>query len=204
MLKLEKEQIKEASLMLSRAFKDELKDIFPDPEERRIKEPYVNEFLVRRDYSYSIASITSPKLEGIAIWMHSDKRERRPFWRIITSGAIWQAVKIGIRPLWKMQSYDSYIEKKHRELMPNKHWYLAVLAVDPEYQGKGHASKLLNEMLSNIDEDGLPCYVETEGESNVSMYRHFGFKVVSEFVIPKTTEKLVAMERKPKKVSLGS
>jgi ribosomal protein S18 acetylase RimI-like enzyme len=189
--------------MLSRAFKDELKDIFPNPEERRIKEPYVNEFLVRRDYSYSVAFITSPKLEGIAIWMHSNNREKRPFWRIITSGAIWQVIKIGIRPLWKMQSYDSYIEKKHRELMPEKHWYLAVLAVDPAYQGKGHASKLLNEMLSNIDKDGLPCYVEAEGENNVSMYRHFGFEVVSEFVVPKTTEKLVAMVRKPKKVSLG-
>ena len=135
MLELEKNQIKSASLMLSRAFKDELKDVFPDPEERKVKEPIVNEFLLRLDYSYSKAFITSPQLEGIAIWMHSDKRKRRPFWRILTSGAIWQAIRIGIKPLRKMQKYDKYMERKRKELAPGKHWYLAVLAVDPEHQG---------------------------------------------------------------------
>ena len=198
MLKLEKEHIKPVSLMLSRAFKDELKDIFPDPEERRVKEPYVNEFLIRRDYSYSRAFITSPQLEGIAVWMHSDKREERPFWRVLTSGAIWQAIKIGCKALRKMQAYDQYVERKHKELAPHKHWYLAVLAVDPQHQGKGYGSKLLNEMLSNIDEEGLPCYVETEGEKNASMYQHFGFEVVDEFVVPGTKDKLIAMLRQPK------
>jgi len=184
--------------MLSRAFKDEFKNIFPDPEDRRVKEPIVNEFLLRLDYSYSRAFITSPQLEGIAIWMHSDKREKRPFWRILTSGAIWLAIRIGIKALRKMQAYDQYIERKQKELAPHKHWYLLALAVDPQHQGKGYASKLLNEMLSYIDEEGLPCYVETEGEKNVSMYQHFGFEVVDEFVVPDTNDKLVAMLRQPK------
>ncbi|MFC1866215.1 GNAT family N-acetyltransferase, partial [Chloroflexota bacterium] len=184
MLKLKRKHIKSASLMLSRVFKDELKDIFPDPKERRVKEPIVNEFLIRRDYSYSRAFITSYKLEGIAFWMHSDKRGKRPSWRVLTSGAIWQAIKIGIKPLRKMRAYDQFIERKHKELAPHKHWYLAVLAVDPQYQGKGYGSKLLNEMLDYIDEEKLPCYLETEGEKNVSMYKRFGFKVVEEFTVP--------------------
>ena len=91
-----------------------------------------------------------------------------------------------------------YIEKKHKELAPFKHWYLAMLAVDPQHQGKRHASRLLNEMLSNIDKDGLHCYLETGGENNVSMYQHFGFEVVDEFVVPGTKDRLVAMLRKPK------
>jgi GNAT superfamily N-acetyltransferase len=184
--------------MLSMAFKDEFKDIFPDPEDRRIKEPILNEFLLRRDYSYSKAFITSSNLEGIAVWMRSNKRGRRPFWRILTSGAIWQAIRLGLKPLKKMQVYDQYIEKKHNELAPMKHWYLVVLAVDPEHQGKGYASKLVKKMLTDIDKDGLPCYVETEGEKNVSMYQHFGFEIVDEFVVPDTNDKLVAMLRQPK------
>ena len=198
MLKLEKEHIKAASLLLSRAFKDELKDIIPDPEERRLKEPYANEFFLRRDYSHSMAFITSPALEGIAVLMRSDRRKQRPFWRILTSGAIWQAIRIGIKPLRKMQTYDQYIERKHSELVPCKHWYLAVLAVDPEYQGRGYASKLLNGMFAYIDKEGLPCYLETEGVKNVAMYKHFGFEVIDEFVVPNTNDKLVAMLRKPK------
>ena len=193
---MEKEHIKPASLMFSRAFKDELKDVFPDPAERMVKEPIAHEFYLRRDYSYSKVFITSPELEGIAIWVHSDKR--RPFWRILTSGAIWQAVKIGIKPLWKIHKIDEYMERKHKELAPMKHWYLAALAVDPEYQGKGWASKLLKEMFLNIDKEGLPCYLETEGEKNVSMYQHFGFKVIGEYIVPDTTDKLIAMLREPK------
>lgn len=200
MLKLNKKQIVPASLMLSRAFKDELKDVFPDPEERRLKEPYVNEMFLRRDYSYSKAFITSPGLEGIAIWMLLDTRKKRSFWRILTSGAIWPATRIGYKALKKLASFNKYIEKKHNELAPDKHWYLAVLAVDPLHQGKGYASKLLNEMLSRIDEDGLPCYLETEGEKNVSMYRRFGFEVVDEFVVPGTKDKLVAMLRQPERI----
>jgi len=197
LLRLEKKHIKPVSLILSRAFKDDLKDVFPDAEERRLKTPYVNEFFIRRDYSYSEAFITSPKLEGIAVWIHSDKWKTRPFWRILTSGAIWPAIKIGIKALRKMQEFDQYIERKHKELAPHEHWYLAVLAVDPQHQGKGYGSKLLNEMLSYIDGEGLPCYVETEGEKNVSMYQRFGFEVVDEFVVPKTKDKLAAMLRQP-------
>ena len=201
MLKLEKKYIKPVSLMLSRAFKDDLKEVFPDPEERRVKTPYVNELYLLYEFSNSKAFITSPKLEGIAVWIHSNKWKKRPFWRILTSGAIWPAMKIGIKALRKMQALDKYIARKHKELSPNKHWYLAVLAVDPRHQGKGYASKLLNEMLSNIDEEGLHCYVETEGEKNVSMYQHFGFEVVDEFVVPGTNDKLVAMLRKPKTIT---
>jgi len=201
LLKLEKKHIKPVSLMLSRAFKDDLKDVFPDPEERRVKTPYVNEFFLLRNYSNSRAFITSPQLEGIAFWMHSDKRKKRPFWRILTSGAIWPAIIIGIKALRKMQAFDQYVERKHKELAPNKHWYLAVLAVDPQHQGKGYASKLLNEMLPYIDEEDLHCYLETEGEKNVSMYQHFGFEVVDEFVVPRTNDKLVAMLRKPRTIN---
>ena len=90
------------------------------------------------------------------------------------------------------------MERKHKKLAPGSHWYLAVLAVDPKHQGKRYASKLLNEMLSHIDKEALPCYLETEGEKNVAIYQHFGFEVVDEFVVPNTTDKLIAMLRQPK------
>jgi ribosomal protein S18 acetylase RimI-like enzyme len=107
-------------------------------------------------------------------------------------------MKIGIKALRKMEAFDRYTTRKRDELTPFEHWYLEILAVDPQHQGKGYGSKLLNETLSLIDEEGLPCYVETEGEKNVSMYKHFGFKVVDEFTIPNTQDKLIAMLRQPK------
>ncbi len=201
MLKLERKQIRPVSLMLSRAFKGDWKDVFPDPEERRVKTPYVNELYLLCNYSESRAFVTSPQLEGIAVWVHSNEWKKRTFWRILTSAAIWPAMKIGIKALRRMQSLDKYVDRKHEELAPNEHWYLAVLAVDPQHQGKGYASKLLNEMLSYIDEEGLPCYIETDGEKNVSMYQHFGFETIDEFVVPGTKDTVVAMLRKPKAIN---
>jgi len=203
LLKLDRKYIKPMSLILSRAFKDDMKEVFPDPEERKVKLPYVHELYLLCSCSESMAFVTSSHLEGIAVWMHSDDRKKITFWRILTSGAIWPAIKIGIKALRALQAQDQFIEKKHKELVPSKHWYLAVLAVDPIYQGKGYASELLNDMLPNIDKEGLPCYLETGGEKNISMYQHFGFDVVDEFVVPGTKDKLTAMLRKPKIINNG-
>lgn len=54
---------------------------------------------------------------------------------------------------------------------------------------------MIDEMLTRIDEEGLPCYVETEDQKNVSMYQQFGFKALEEFTIPDTKDTLVAMLR---------
>ena len=101
-----------------------------------------------------------------------------------------------IVPLDKL---DKYVIEKQRKLAPIKHWYLLILGVDPQYQGKGYASQLLNGMLKDTDEEGVSCYLEAEGSNNVSMYKHFGFKVVDEYTVPNTKVELTAMLREPKK-----
>jgi len=201
LLKLEKEHIEPASLMLSRAFEDDPFNTyaFPDPEERVRKMPYAHEFLLRYYISCGGSFITSPKLEGVAVWIHPDNLGTS-FWRMIISGAIWPAMIMGIETGRRMQVLNNYIERKHRNLVPNKHWYLLLLGVDPKHQGKGYASQLLNGMLSEIDGEGLPCYLETEGDRNVSIYQHFGFKVIDKFTVPNTQVSLVAMLRESKTI----
>jgi GNAT superfamily N-acetyltransferase len=204
MLRMGKKHIKPISLMLSRAFKDEMKDLFPDAEERRIKEPCVSEFYLRCSYSYSKGFMTSPQMEGFALWSYSEKRlAKRTFWRILSSGAIWLAIKIGSKALKKMGRFDEYIENKHSELAPFKHLYLDVLGVDPPHQGKGYASKLLKETFSKMDTEGLPYYLEADKEKNISMYQHFGFRILGEFDVPDSTERMTAMLRESKKQPVG-
>ena len=59
------------------------------------------------------------------------------------------------------------------------------------------ASELLHEILPYIGEEGLPCYVEADGEKDVSTYRHFGFKVVNRLVMPGPKDKMVVVLREP-------
>jgi len=121
LLKLEKKHIRSACLVFSRAFKDDPFNVyaFPDPEERAKKMPYAYQFLLRYYISYGRCYITSPKVEGVAVWIHSNNL-RTSFWRVITSGAIWPAMKMGMDTSRRLQVLTNYIEKKHRQRMSSK------------------------------------------------------------------------------------
>ncbi len=197
-----KDYIKPASLMLARVFEDDMKAIFPNPIERKIKAPYVPELELRLLYDSSLMFIASPSLEGIAVWIHSDNWNKNTFWQLLTSGASVPAAKIGLKTFIKIRNSNTYVERKHRDLMTERHWYLSTLAVERNFQGKGFGSELLNGMLHRIDREGLPCYLETDGEKNIAIYQHFGFRTIDEFLVPGRGEKMVAMLRKPKRTSL--
>jgi GNAT superfamily N-acetyltransferase len=70
-----------------------------------------------------------------------------------------------------------------------------VLGVDPAYQGQGCASRLLKPRLARLDKEKLPAYLETTIEDYVPMYRHFGFEVIKEEVLPGSGAKMWVMLR---------
>ena len=68
--------------------------------------------------------------------------------------------------------------------------------VDPGCRGRGYRSLLIRAKLAELDKQNVPCYLETMKEKNVSIYRHFGFEVVEEGIIPDTDVPMWAMLRK--------
>ena len=204
-IRLHKSHIKPASRMLARAFANDpfFASVWPDAAQRQVKLPYMTEYFLHFSLSYGEAYATSPRLEGIASWIHFEKVSM-PFWRVLLSGAFWPALKMGWRAARRLRDFSSYIDNKHGRLVPVVHWYLALLAVDPEFQGRGHASQLVKGMLTRIDKEGLPCYLETENERNVPIYQHFGFRVIDEFTIPQTTVKVWAMLRENQRKTTSS
>jgi ribosomal protein S18 acetylase RimI-like enzyme len=56
------------------------------------------------------------------------------------------------------------------------HWYLCLLATDPMAWRRGIGTALLEPGLASIDDEGLPCYLETQKEANLAYYRRFGFE----------------------------
>ena len=95
-----------------------------------------------------------------------------------------------------MQAYGRYIDNMHRKLVPYPHWYLQIIGVDPVYQGQGFSSQLVRPMLECIDREHLPCFLETNTEKKVAIYRRFKFEVASEDKIPGTELMSFAMLRK--------
>lgn len=60
------------------------------------------------------------------------------------------------------------------------HYTLLCLGVDPDHQGQGIGSMLMQPVFQRCDQEGVPAYLETGTERNVAFYERHGFRVVAE------------------------
>jgi ribosomal protein S18 acetylase RimI-like enzyme len=70
---------------------------------------------------------------------------------------------------------------EHHPTQP--HWYLPVIGVDPQSQGRGHGSALLRKGLLRCDEDGVAAYLEATTPRNRALYERHGFEVIAEIQV---------------------
>ena len=196
---LRKNQIKTASKILAQAFQDDPTTFsaYSNKRDQKTKMPYTYEFLLRYYDRYADIYTTSENLEGIAVWQRYDnEKDNISLRKVILSGAIWPALKIGVRI---PSILKPFFDNEQKKLIPYPYWYLAIIGVALEYQGKGYASKLIRGMLPRIDAECMTCYLDTAEEKNIALYQHFGFKVINESVVPGTTIRLWAMLRDGKR-----
>jgi ribosomal protein S18 acetylase RimI-like enzyme len=67
------------------------------------------------------------------------------------------------------------------KIHPNEpHYYLEYLGVEPELQGKGLGSTILQQLVSKADEERVGCYLENANPRNTSFYQRFGFQIITE------------------------
>ena len=97
--------------------------------------------------------------------------------------------------LMKVMSGINAIERKHPH---QPHFYLFVLGVDTEMQGKGIGGQLMRPVLERCDREGIPAYLESSKEKNVPLYERNGFKVTEVFNVPNGGPPLWLMWRDPK------
>jgi GNAT superfamily N-acetyltransferase len=91
--------------------------------------------------------------------------------------------------------YMVAIDKVHPK---EKIWYLQLLVVDPAVQRLGIGGMLQRPGLALADNDGLPCYLETQNSDNLPYYRRFGYEVVEELRPVKNGPPLWTMRREPR------
>lgn len=89
------------------------------------------------------------------------------------------------------------LERRRRAHVPDPHFYLSVLGVEPERQGTGIGTALMGPVLERCDRDRLPAYLETAAARNVLLYERVGFEVVEELILPKTDIRGWLMRRSP-------
>jgi ribosomal protein S18 acetylase RimI-like enzyme len=95
---------------------------------------------------------------------------------------------------WRVFSAVSSLRRKRSS---ERHYYLKILAVHPESQGKGLASLLISRLLRDADESGVGVYLETFKDSNVQLYTRYGFACVDSLYLSRVGLGIWALYRRP-------
>ena len=141
----------------------------------------------------------SEEINGFAVWLPFGFTGSKtiPF---LKSGGLKLIFHSGFGIIGRLLTYEKYAMNLKKEFTDNYDWYLYNLSIKKDAQGKGIASKLMRPMLQFCDDERMVAYLETNKESNVGLYRHYGFDLMKEEQIPKSTVTHYAMVRKPKEL----
>lgn len=193
--RLTKSNIKLASIIAAKAYfeADDFSSFSTEPSKRMKYLIKTMNMTFRYSLIFGGVYATSQKLEGVAAWLPHNK-VKIPIWQYVRLGMLPVVIGAGKDVRNELLLYDSLSKKKHKEYANFPHLYLYNLAVDPEHQGKGWTSVLLNPMLAKADKKRLPCYLESP-ERNVSLYEHFGFEVIEHISLPDSDNDIWLMMR---------
>jgi ribosomal protein S18 acetylase RimI-like enzyme len=171
--------LERATTTLARAFARDPMFIwmFPDPQHRARALRSLNR--VPLEYGLRYGHVTeSLNGQAASVWMPPGRSIT--MLAMIRSGILRVPFSVGFRPFGQFVSANGVMERIHKQHVPEPHWYLLVVGVDPELQGRGLGSALIREGLSRSDAAACPCYLETSDERNVAFYERHGFKVIAE------------------------
>jgi GNAT superfamily N-acetyltransferase len=102
----------------------------------------------------------------------------------------------GAAAIVRLLRLTAYMRARHPA---EPHFYLFALGVEPAAQGKGVGKALLADLHARADADGMPCYLETERQSNVRLYEGVGYRVVTDENVPGFDElRMWTMQRSPR------
>jgi GNAT superfamily N-acetyltransferase len=198
LLRITRADINPAAVTLAKAFQDYPESVYlmPDEVERRKKQLSIYRRILKGAIVYSEVFATSPRMEGVAVWQLVDGKH--PAWgRRFSFSWWWTSLFMDKKTSERQKAYFKYAAAVRTRVTPERYWYLQILGVDPDFQGQGYSSRLLKPMLEWVEREALPCFLETQLETNVPLYEHFGFRVVEAGIIPGGNIKSWAMVKKP-------
>jgi GNAT superfamily N-acetyltransferase len=192
--KLGADEVPVIARALARAFEDDpvMSWVFRSDAERLRRLERAFTLFLRRIWLPQQECYATDRLFGAALWLPPDK------WHL---GPLEQArllpgmIAVNGRNLPRMLTVLNAIEKLHPKDPP--HYYLAVLGVEPELQGRGFGGALMQPILARCDQERIGAYLESSKRRNVVLYERHGFRVVEELRLPKDGPPIWRMWREP-------
>lgn len=152
--------------------------LFPDPQSRRWRSAKMFHTQLCAHHLPLNTVWTTANVSGAALWSPPQRWLLAP--RTLVRNGLPLLRAFG-RGLPRAMRALATVERAHPR---EPHWYLATLGTAPVHQGRGVGSALLAPVLTRCDHEGLPAYLESSKEANISFYARFGFEVTSELALP--------------------
>jgi ribosomal protein S18 acetylase RimI-like enzyme len=187
-----------AATVCARAFHDVelMTNVLPNPLEREKSASLMFDQGIRFASLVGVAFVPSGYPNGLLLG-----------WRLpVGEPSLEQMMEAGLAPLHELigekpvagfEHLVGHIEAHQTRLISPPCWYLAVLGVDPAYQGKGIGSALVREFQARADADGIPSCLCTTTPANVGFYESLGYRVVAEDIVPDSELRYWIFERAP-------
>ena len=138
----------------------------------------------------------SEEMNGFAVWLPFGFTGNKTF-PFLFNGGLKLIFHSGFGLIGRLLTYEKYAMNLKKEFTGHYDWYLFNLSIKKDAQGKGLASKLMKPMLQFCDDEKMVAYLETNKEVNVGLYKHYGFELKKEELIPKSNVTHYAMVRQP-------
>jgi GNAT superfamily N-acetyltransferase len=199
-VRLASEQVEEAGDVLGQAFFDNPMALylFPDAAQRMRPLSWMFDRTTRYGPLFGEVYTTTDRVDGAAIWLPPDSPPIGGE-RVIRAGMAAMPQEMGQEPFQRLMAMKSHFDELRQRDVPEQHWYLWTLGVEPARQGKGVGGALLRPVLLRADEEGLPCYLEADKAKNVPFYEMHGFEVVEEGDLPDGGYYYWTMRRPPRR-----
>ena len=141
---------------------------WPDPSEYlRIMPRFVNAF-GGRAFEHGTAYITDGA-RAAALWLPPDVEPDEAEMDAIMQESLRPEIAKDIEVVMSGMA-------EHHPHAP--HWYLPVIAADPNWIGQGLGALLMKHALRRCDEEGIAAYLESSNPRNISFYERHGFEIV--------------------------
>lgn len=149
-----------------------------------IESEQYGEVVASGNHSYGISVWTKPLEQDQEIVKNNSKQE-------------FLRTYMGESSLGTYNSIVEFMSQKASSLMPASAWYLSIIGILPQYQGKGLGIELVKKILEQTDFRGIPTYLETFTPKNLSFYKRLGYEQIECIHEPTTGSDYWIMMREP-------
>jgi len=132
---------------------------------------------------------------GVAIWLLPQSQDIQERERAQKHAFLREV--LGVRGSANYHSMVDYMSGHARAVTRSDSWYLSIVAVAPQAQGRGLGARLLAPTLAEADAAGAVCYLETFGRRTRGFYERLSFLTCAEINEPTTQAQYAVMTRLP-------